>query len=152
MGHRHYQPVLEQCPSTVTEEMSEALIRPVTKEEVQQVVFQMGATKAPGPDGLSGIFYQSQWHIIHEDIFHLVNSFFREGTFDQELNLTHITLIPKVANPESISEFRPISLCNFNYKIITKFMANRLKPWLHLIIFPEQSALLAIDRYKITSL
>jgi len=140
VGHQHYQPVLEQCPSTVTEEMNEALIRQVTKEEVQQAVFQMGATKAPGPDGLSGLFYQSQWHIIHEDIFQLVNSFFREGTFDPELNLTHITLIPKVANPESISEFRPISLCNFSYKIITKVMANRLKPWLHLIISPEQSA------------
>jgi len=119
--------------------MNEALIRPVTKEEVQQAIFQMGATKASGPDGLSGLFYQSQWHITHEDIFQLVNSFFREGTFDLELNLTHITLIPKVTNPESISEFRPISLCNFSYKVITKVMANRLKPWLHLIISPEQS-------------
>lgn len=59
---------------------------------------------------------------------------------DSLLNRTHIALIPKVKNPESISQFRPISLCNFSYKIISKILANRLKKWLPKIIEPEQSA------------
>lgn len=60
----------------------------------------------------------------------MVHSFFEQGTFDPVLNRTHITFIPKVTNLEEITQFRPISLYNFNYKIIAKVLANRLKPWL----------------------
>lgn len=59
---------------------------------------------------------------------------------DPKLNETHITLIPKVAHPESITQYRPISLCNCSYTIIAKVMANRLKPLLSNLISQEQSA------------
>jgi hypothetical protein len=51
-------------------------------------------------------------------------------------------LIPKTDNPSRANQFRPISLANFNYKIISKIMANRLKPLLQHIISPNQSAFL----------
>lgn len=37
-------------------------------------------------------------------------------------------LIPKVKHPEKVTQYRLISLCNFNYKVIAKILANRLKP------------------------
>ena len=43
------------------------------------------------------------------------------------LNQTFITFIPKVMVPEEVSHFRPISLCNVTYEIISKIMVNRLK-------------------------
>lgn len=70
-------------------------------------------------------------------------SFFSQGTFESELNRTHITLIPKVSNLENITQFRPISLCNFGYKIIAKVLANRLKPWLPNIVFEEQTTFIS---------
>jgi len=73
-------------------------------------------------------------------VFNLVRNFFESGKFDPLLNKTHISLIPKVKNPESICQFRPISLCNFSYKIISKVLSNKLKPWLAEIIATEQSA------------
>jgi len=68
-GHRNYEPILSQCPSMVTHEMNQRLIATVTIEEVHQATFQLGATKAPGPDGLNGLFYQMHWDIIKTDLF-----------------------------------------------------------------------------------
>ena len=50
------------------------------------------------------------------------------------LNSTFITLIPKCDKPTSFSNYRPISLCNLAYKIISKLDAIRLKPILDIAI------------------
>lgn len=65
--------------------------------------------------------------------------FFSGGKLLKELNQTNLILIPKMAHPMKLSQFRPISLCNFNLKVITKILANRLKKILNHLISPNQS-------------
>ena len=76
---------------------------------------------------------------VHQAVLSSLNS----SSILKSINHTFITLIPKVNNPERVSNFQPISLCNMIYKIVSKVIANRLKPMLHSIISDTQSAFIA---------
>lgn len=112
----------------------------ITGEEVRKALFQMAPWKAPGPDGLSAGFYQKTWTTTGENLINHVKDFMRSGQMPNGLNDTLIALIPKVETPERVSQLRPISLCNVNYKVITKVLANRLKSILPDLIGPDQSS------------
>ena len=73
------------------------------------------------------------------DVFKACSSWLEEGVLPSVLNDTTIVLIPKIDNPVSMKDFRPISLCNVLYKILAKILTNRLKWILPDIISDEQS-------------
>ena len=104
------------------------------------MLFQMGLTKAPGPDGMNALFYQKFWHIVGNEVTDAVLDFLHFGNMEPDINYTHIVLIPKVKKPEKMADIKPISLCNVIYKIISKVLANKLKLILPQIISPSQSA------------
>jgi hypothetical protein len=76
------------------------------------------------------------------DLCRVILDILNTGIMPPQLNSTNIVLIPKVKNPVSVSDYRPISLCNVFYKVISKVLANRLKKILLSIISPTQSAFL----------
>ena len=69
-----------------------------------------------------------------------VKGVFSSGVIPNYMNQTLITLIPKCRSPESLSNYRPISLCNTIYKIVTKIIVNRIRPFLFGLISPLQAA------------
>ena len=69
-----------------------------------------------------------------------VLEFFKTGIMPDGVNHTAIVLIPKVPHPKELKDFRPISLCNVVYKIVSKCLVNHLRPMLSDLISENQSA------------
>ncbi|GAA0142185.1 hypothetical protein LIER_35532 [Lithospermum erythrorhizon] len=84
-------------------------------------------------------FFQNYWSVVGEELTKSTRDFLNGGAILKETINTFITLIPKKDNPKIVSEFRPISLCNSRYKLASKVIVNRLKPYLNSIIFPLQN-------------
>uniref|UniRef100_A0A803Q408 Reverse transcriptase domain-containing protein n=1 Tax=Cannabis sativa TaxID=3483 RepID=A0A803Q408_CANSA len=90
--------IITQGPC-VTNMHSQILLAPYSMEDVKKAVFNIPASKAPGPDGYNSSFYQDNWELIKNDIFEAVTSFLHIGKLLKELNSTIITLVPKSKCP-----------------------------------------------------
>jgi hypothetical protein len=71
---------------------------------------------------------------LKEDVVRGVLNFFESGVVPEGIKDTVIVLIPKGSDPQSLKDYRPISLCNIVYKVIAKCLVNRLGPMLDDII------------------
>lgn len=101
----------------------EFLVEPFSHEEIDNIVKKMPGDKAPGPDGFNGSFLKKCWHVIKEDFYDLCDKFHEGNVNLESINSSFITLVPKISRPESISDFRPITLLNCSLKLLTKILA-----------------------------
>ena len=108
----------------------------VNISEVESALKSLKKDKAPGPDGWPGEFYLTFFDLLGPHLFKMVESSRVLGRVSPALNSTFITLIPKTDRPVNFVDFRPISLCNLCYKLISKIAAMRLKPFLDKAISP----------------
>uniref|UniRef100_A0A803QEG0 Reverse transcriptase domain-containing protein n=1 Tax=Cannabis sativa TaxID=3483 RepID=A0A803QEG0_CANSA len=118
----------------------EELVKAPDYDEIRRTLFAMGSNKAPGPDGMSVTFFKHYWEAVGDDFCEVVSDFFFTCVMHKGVNATNLVLIPKVQNPKRTNHFRPISLCNVSYKVISKIIANRIKPILPRITSLTQSA------------
>ena len=75
---------------------SSALETPFTAVELKTAVFDTGATKSPGPDGIHGILYQKYWHIVGADVTKVCLDILNNRSPIASLISIHLVLIPKV--------------------------------------------------------
>lgn len=139
-GVHNMEEVLDVVPRKVTDNMNVHLTALFSAQEVKTALFQMFDTKAPGPDGFPAHFFQRHWDICGEEVTLAVLRVLDGHDDPACINKTFIVLIPKVASPTELGQFRPISLCNVIYKISSKVLANRLKIVFSAIISEERSA------------
>lgn len=119
---------------------SQLLCRPFTAKEVEFFLSQIPNTKALVPDGMQGIFLKKIWSIMRNDIMKFFHSFATNEVEFGDLNYTYIVLIPKVQQATKMTEFRPISLCNMIYKLLSKVLCNRTRGVLPYLIDPSHYA------------
>jgi hypothetical protein len=119
------------------------LAQDVTREEIKHAMFSLKKNKALGLDGFNAGFFKRMWDIVGENVINVVSSFFQSRRMLKEMNATSISLIPKVANPMRLIDFRPISCCNAVYKCIAKILVGRIEAVLPSLIGPYQTALIS---------
>ncbi|KAA3457378.1 reverse transcriptase [Gossypium australe] len=136
----HFEHILTGVDRCISEEDNRCLVRPFIKEEIWEALTNMGATKAPGEDGLPAIFFQKLWHIFGNEVSSFCIQQLNGGMEVTRLNTTHIVLILKKVHQTNLSHFRPINLCNVIYKIMAKAIANSFRGVLEKCIDKAQSA------------
>ena len=132
--------------SAVSEDDKQICDKLLTVDELQVALKSMKRNKAPGPDGLPMEFYVTFW----KHISNVIKDSFSESLSEGELSTTQtraiIRLIHKKEDKKLLKNWRPISLLNTDYKILTTTLAKRLQTILPKIINSDQTAYIK-DRY-----
>ena len=130
--------VIRIFPSFICPEEKDTFTGSVTLSKVEAALKTFKKDKSPGPDGWPVEFYLAFCDLLGPDLVNLVETSRRLGRVVPSLNSTFIALIPKKYLLVSFADFRPLSLCNLVYKLISKVAALRLKPFLDKSISPQQ--------------
>jgi len=116
-----------------------AITKPLSMEELKNAVWDCDSYKCPRADGVNFGFIKEFWLDMKEDLMYFVTDFHRNGKLLKGINNTFITLIPKKDSPQSVNDFRPISLVGSLYKVLAKLLANWLRSVIGSVISDTQS-------------
>ncbi|GJV62603.1 sodium/hydrogen exchanger 6 [Tanacetum coccineum] len=84
----------------------------ITDGEIKDALFSIRDDRALEPDGFTSAFFKKAWDVVGGEITLSIRDFFTNDKLIKELNLTIISLIPKVTTPARINNYRPISCYN----------------------------------------
>ena len=130
--------LIQKYPRMFDEVDGHKLYDPVTLKEIHNTLKGFEHSKSPGPDGWTVDFFLHFFDLIGPELLAMVEESRTKGQVCGALNSTFVALILKSDKPESFAGYRPISLCNLAYKIISKIIAERLKKGLSKGISEEQ--------------
>jgi len=99
------------------------LAAPFEMIEVRRALLEMNPSKAPGPNGIQAHFFQFGWPAVKKSLLDLPNHLLPIPIDIKAINQTFISLIPKKDLVEHVPDFRPISICNNTYKLISMLIA-----------------------------
>ena len=115
----------------------------ITYEECLSVLKKMKNGKSPGSSGFTAEFYKFFWADLHPFLLRSFNDSFEKESLSITQRLGVITCIPKPGKSRDyIKNWRPITLLNIDYKILSGVIAERMKKHLNLHISDCQKAFL----------
>jgi exonuclease III len=103
------------------------LDRPLHITEFDTAILQCNKKSAPGTDGISNKFIEKFWPFLRIPLYRYAQCCYEKGTLTQQFKTAKIRLIPKKGDKTKIGNWRPISLLNCFYKLISRVLTNRLK-------------------------
>ncbi|XP_071150121.1 uncharacterized protein [Mytilus edulis] len=122
----------------LSESESDACEGEITEEECTEAIFKMKLNRAPGLDGLNVEFYRKFWVELKTLIVSTFNYCFTKGQMSNTQKIGVISLIYKKNDPLSLDNYRPITLLNYDVKLLAYALAQRLKPLLHKLVHSDK--------------
>ena len=137
----------------LSESSKELIEGKITSEECRSALSALENSKSPGNDVISAEFYKTFWHKLGSILVECFNELYEKGYLTNSQRQAVITLIEK-KNKDRIflKNWRPVSLLNVDYKIVSKALSIRIQKILPETIHSDQSAFVKgrwIGDYKI---
>ena len=124
----------------LSEEENQELEIELSIDEVRNALRGFQNDKTPGDDGFTKEFYEVFFDLLSNALLDSFNAGFENGKLFISLKRVIISLIPKDENNlTTLSNWRPITLLNVDYKILAKVIAKRIEPVLPKLINPDQT-------------
>ena len=132
--------LLSSNPNTLTQIQSDKCDIDITLKECSKSLSELPNNKSPGSDGFTTEFYKFFWADIGQCVLDSFNYSLINGELSQEQRRGVLTLLPKPHKDlRELKNWRPISLLNTDYKMLTKLLANRLQEVIPSIVSEDQA-------------
>jgi hypothetical protein len=92
-----------------------ALDAPITIEEKPN--------KGPGNDGIRHDYFPPAWDVIKHDMITIINQMYKDGQLTNKQKHGIMVCIPKIPRPLRMEDYRPLTLLNADYKLLTRILA-----------------------------
>ncbi|MDC0525513.1 reverse transcriptase domain-containing protein [bacterium] len=155
-GHaaRYYETLMSRKPSdtaaaatlesklkekTLSDADRKKLDGKITPSEVRRAVRRLAKGKSPGPDGLPAEYFHVMEDVLADDLAAYYNEIYDDRYLTDNMLMGEIILLYKKKDPRDVRNYRPITLLNVEYKILTKILVERLKQVIERIICAAQT-------------
>ena len=116
----------------------------ITVTDLKTALREMEVDKSPGPNGLTVRFFRTFFNLLAPILFIFIKSIFAEESIPSKTQLAYMTLLLKDdKEPEEPRNYRPISLLNVEFKLITKALVNKIKPHMSSMVHENQACSIA---------
>ena len=127
----------------LTDEQREIIEQPITVQDLKNALFKMREEGSPGPNGLTVKFFKTFFDELSPLFMKLLDAAFTHGILTKDFKLSYTILLPKDSGSLlDVKNFRPISLLNITFKMITKALSNKISPFLENLVHPDQAAVI----------
>ncbi len=114
----------------------------ITEDDVLEAIKKLNPGKSPGPDGFSPDFHLQFALFLSDLLARTFNEIFLKGSLPYLLAQAVIVSFFKKGDDLELRNYCPISLTNFDYKILAYIIASRMEPTFEKCIHPSQTAYL----------
>ncbi len=127
----------------LSDEQREIIEQPITALELKNALFSMREEASPGPNGLTVKFFKTFFDELSPLLLKLLDAAFTHGFLTKDFKLSYTVLLPKDSGSLlDVKNFRPISLLNISFKMITKALSNKIAPFIEDLVHPDQAAVI----------
>ena len=125
----------------LTNEQSTECGTRINLTDLKDALWSMNENATPGPNGLTVSFHKKFFEILAPYYERFLTFLYKGNNLTNYFKLSYITVLPKDSGSLlEIKNYRPISLLNIEYKMITKAIVNKISPYLETLIHPDQAA------------